>query len=283
MPELFALDADSAEPRSYSELSRALPNTWVMIKRNLRSLKRTPEAFVFRLIQPVMFLLVFYYVAGGAIKIPGTGTMGYREFVIPGVLAQSVTLATASASVGIAEDMSKGMINRFRTLPMSRPAFLAGHALADLLQTALTILALAAVALAVGWRFNNGALPVVAAFLLLILTGFSMSWIGALIGLSARTVEAASAGGLIWVFPLTFMSGAFIPIQTMPGWLQGIAYWNPFTAVVQACRTLFRSPGLNTSGPWPMQHPIPAALLWSLGILAIFAPLAIRKFQNIVR
>jgi ABC-2 type transport system permease protein len=280
MPELFARNVDSAGPPSYSEIARAFPNSWVMIKRNLRTMMRTPEVFVFRFIQPAMFLLVFFYVAGGAIKIPGTGATGYREWVIPGVFAQSVTLATASAAVGIADDMSKGMVNRFRTLPMSRAAFLAGRALGDLLQTAVTLLALAAVALAAGWRANNGALSVVGAFLLLILASFSMSWIGALIGLSVRTVEAASSAGLIWVFPLTFVSGAFIPVQTMPGWLQGVAYWNPFTAIVQACRALFGSPGMNRSGPWPIQHPVPAALLWSLAILVVFASLAVRRYQK---
>lgn len=283
MPELFARTVDSAEPPSYSEIARAFPNTWVMIKRNLRTMMRTPEVFIFRFIQPGIFLLLLFYVAGGAIKIQGTGATGYRDFVIPGVLAQSVTFATASASVGIADDMSKGMVNRFRTLPMSSPAFLAGRALADLLQTTAALLALAGVALAAGWRADNDALSIVEAFLLLILASFSMSWIGALIGLSVRTVEAASSAGLIWVFPLTFVSSAFIPIQTMPGWLQGIAYWNPFTAIVQACRTLFGSPEVSNSGPWPIQHPIPAALLWSLVILVIFAPLAVRRYQKIDR
>jgi ABC-2 type transport system permease protein len=283
MPELSARTVDSAGPPSYSEITRAFPNTWVMIKRNLRTMMRTPEVFIFRFIQPGIFLLLLFYVAGGAIKIQGTGATGYRDFVIPGVLAQSVTFATASASVGIADDMSKGMVNRFRTLPMSSPAFLAGRALADLLQTTVSLLALAGVALAAGWRANNDALSIVEAFLLLILASFSMSWIGALIGLSVRTVEAASSAGLIWVFPLTFVSSAFIPVQTMPGWLQGIAYWNPFTAIVQACRTLFGSPEVNNSGPWPIQHPVPAALLWSLVILVIFAPLAVRRYQKIDR
>jgi ABC transporter DrrB family efflux protein len=246
---------------------------------------RMPENFVFRLIQPLIFLLVFYYIAGGAIKIPGagTGTAGYREFLIPGILAQTVTFAAASASVGIADDMTKGMVDRFRTLPMSRSAVLTGRALADLLQTAVTLLALAGVSLAIGWRVHSGILSVIYALLLLLLVSFSLSWVGALIGLSVRTPEAASSGGLIWVFPVAFVSDAFVPVQTMPGWLQGIAYWNPFSAIVQACRTLLGAPGINRSGPWPIHHPIAAALFWSVVILTIFAPLAIRKYQKIGR
>jgi ABC-2 type transport system permease protein len=283
MPELFAHGIDWAKPPSHSGITRSFPNTWVMMKRNLRTMMRTPEVFVFRFIQPLIFLLMLFYVAGGAIKIPGAGADGYREFVIPGIFAQSVTLATASAAVGIADDMSKGMVNRFRTLPMPSPTFLAGRALADLVQTSVSLLALAGVALAIGWRVNSGALSVVGAFLLLILASFSMSWIGALIGLSVRTVEAASSAGLIWVFPLIFLSGAYIPVQTMPGWLQSVVYWNPFTTIVQACRELFNSPGLTRSGPWPVQHPVSAALLWSLVILGIFAPLAVRRYQKIDR
>ena len=181
----------------------------------------------------------------GAIQIPGAGPgpTGYREFVIPGILAQAATFTVAAASVGIADDMSKGMVNRFRTLPMARSAVLAGRTLSDLLQTALTLLVLAVVALCVGWRIHDGLLPAIGALGLMILLSFSLSWIGALIGMSVSSPEAASSGGLIWLFPLVFVSNAFVPVQSMPGWLQSIAYWNPFSATVQACRTLFGSPG----------------------------------------
>jgi len=283
VPAPFSSTVESNPELSCSEILRAFPNSWVVTKRNLRTMVRMPENFVFRLIQPLIFLLVFYYIAGGAIKIPGTGSAGYREFLIPGILAQTVTFAAASSSVGIADDMTKGLVDRFRTLPMSRPAVLSGRAFADLLQTAVTLLVLAGVSLAIGWRVHSGILPVIYALLLLLLVSFSLSWVGALIGLSVRTPEAASSGGLIWVFPVAFVSDAFVPVQTMPGWLQGIAYWNPFSAIVQACRTLLGSPGINRSGPWPIQHPIAAALLWSLVIGTIFASLAIRKYQRIDR
>jgi ABC transporter DrrB family efflux protein len=245
-----------------------------------------PEGFIFGLIQPVIFLLLFYYVVAGAIMIPGAGTTGatgYREFVIPAILAQAATFTVAGASVGISDDMSKGMVNRFRTLPMARSAVLAGRTLADLLQTALTILILAVAALCAGWRIHNGLLPAIGAFVLMILLSFSLSWIGALIGMSVSSPEAASGGGLIWLFPMVFVSNAFVPVQSMPGWVQSIADWNPFSATVQACRALFGSPEAGRSNAWPMQHPVAASLLWSLLILTVFSSLSVRKYRKASR
>jgi ABC-2 type transport system permease protein len=262
---------------------RVVPNSWVVTKRNLRRMMRMPESFIFGLIQPAIFLLLFFYVVGGAINIAGAGTTGYREYLIPGILAQSVNFAAASASVGIADDMSKGMVNRFRTLPMSHSAVLLGRTVADLMRTALTILLLGTVAMAIGWRIRDGILPAIAAFFLLLLLSFALSWIGALIGLSVRSPEAAASGGLIWVFPVTFVSNAFIPVGSMPGWVQSIAYWNPFSATVQACRTLFGSPGLGHAPVWPMQHPVAASLLWSLLILTVFSSLSVRKYWKASR
>ncbi len=257
-------------------------DSWVVTKRNLRRMTRMPESFIFGLIQPVIFLVLFFYVISGAVQIPGAGAgpTGYREFVIPGILAQAATFTVAAATVGIADDMSRGMVNRFRTLPMARSAVLAGRTLADLLQTAVTMLVLAAVALAAGWRVHDGPLPAIGAFGLMLLLSFSMSWIGALIGMSLSGPEAASSGGLIWLFPLVFVSNAFVPVQSMPGWLQSIADWNPFSATVQACRTLFGSSGAYRSDAWPMQHPVAASLLWSLLIFIVFFLLSVRKYRN---
>jgi ABC-2 type transport system permease protein len=243
---------------------------------------RMPESFIFGLIQPVIFLILFFYVISGAVEIPGAaaGPTGYREFVIPGILAQAATFTVAAATVGIADDMSRGMVNRFRTLPMARSAVLAGRTLADLLQTAVTVLVLAAVALAAGWRIHDGLLPAIGAFGLMLLLSFSMSWIGALIGMSLSGPEAAASGGLIWLFPLVFVSNAFVPAQSMPGWVQSIVYWNPFSATVQASRTLFGSPGVGRSDVWPIQHPVAASVLWSLLILIVFFLLSVRKYRN---
>ncbi|MFE7356376.1 ABC transporter permease [Streptomyces sp. NPDC057543] len=251
-------------------------DSWVIARRNLRRMTRMPEIVVFGLMQPVMFVLLFTYVMGGAIRVPGGG---YREFLMAGIFAQTVTFAVAGASAGIAEDMTKGLVDRFRSLPMARSAVLAGRTLADAVQTAFILLVLAMVALLVGWRVHHGVLQALGAFVLLLLLGYAFSWIGALIGLSVRSPEAATSAGLIWLFPLTFLSNAFVPVNTMPGWLQAIAYWNPFSATVQACRKLFGNPGADGAHSWPMRHPVEASALWSLLILALFSWLSVRKYR----
>jgi ABC transporter DrrB family efflux protein len=252
-------------------------DSWVIARRNLRRTTRIPEIVVFGLMQPVMFVLLFSYVMGGAIKVPGGG---YREFLMAGIFAQTVTFAVAGASAGIAEDMTKGLVDRFRSLPMARSAVLAGRTLADVVQSAFILLVLAMVALLVGWRVHHGVVKALGAFVLLLLLGYAFSWIGALIGLSVRSPEAAASAGLIWLFPLTFLSNAFVPVNTMPGWLQTIAYWNPFSATVQAARELFGNPGADGAHAWPMRHPVEASALWSLLILALFSWLSVRKYRN---
>ncbi|MGK4579075.1 ABC transporter permease [Kitasatospora sp. HPMI-4] len=266
-------------PQPRGGVVQMVRDSWVVAKRNLRRMTRIPEIVVFGLLQPVMFVLLFSYVMGGAIKVPGGG---YREFLMAGIFAQTVTFAVAGASAGIAEDMTKGLVDRFRALPMARSAVLAGRTLADAVQSAFILLVLAVVALLVGWRVHHGVPEALGAFLLLLLLGYAFSWIGALIGLSVRSPEAATSGGLIWLFPLTFLSNAFVPVNTMPGWLQAIAYWNPFSATVQACRNLFGNPGADGASAWPMRHPVAASALWSLLILGLFSWLSVRKYRNSV-
>ncbi|MFJ1752098.1 ABC transporter permease [Kitasatospora sp. NPDC088134] len=257
-------------------------DSWVVAKRNLRRMTRIPEIVVFGLMQPVMFVLLFSYVMGGAIAIPGAqpSHQVYIEYLMAGIFAQTVTFAVAGASAGIAEDMTKGLVDRFRSLPMARAAVLTGRTLADLVQTAFTVVVLALVALLVGWRIHDGVLKALGAFGLLLLLGYAFSWIGALIGLSVRSPEAATSAGLIWLFPLTFISNAFVPVSSMPSWLQPIAYWNPFSATVQACRSLFG----NQIGPvpdsWPMEHAALVSVVWSLLILAVFSWLSVRKYRR---
>lgn len=178
--------------------------------------------------------------------------------------------------------MHKGLIDRFRSLPMARGAVLTGRTLADLVQTALTLVVLAIVAVIVGWRIHEGVLKALGGFALLLLLGYAFSWIGALIGLSVRTPEAATSGGLIWLFPLTFISNAFVPSGNMPTVLRVIAEWNPFSATVQAARELFGNVprGYPVPGAWPMQHPVWASVLWSLLIIAVFRALSVRKYRS---
>ncbi|MFI6862502.1 ABC transporter permease [Streptomyces sp. NPDC050421] len=253
-----------------------------MARRNLIRMTRIPEVVLFGLIQPIMFVVLFSYVFGGSMNIGGsTDPVVYRNFLMAGIFAQTVTFATAGAGAGIADDMHKGLVDRFRSLPMARGAVLTGRTLADLVQTTFTVLVLTIVALLVGWRIHEGVPKALGAFGLLLLLGYAFSWIGALIGLSVRTPEAATSGGLIWLFPVTFISNAFVDSSQMAGWLQPIADWNPFSATVQACRVLFGNPGVSTSDAWPMQHPVWASLIWSVLIVVVFRTLAVRKYRSV--
>ncbi|MGH3310954.1 MAG: ABC transporter permease [Streptomyces sp.] len=264
-------------------IRQSVSDSLIIAKRNLIRMLRIPEVVVFGLFQPVMFVVLFSYVFGGSLAVGGTTDPAvYREFLMAGIFAQTVTFATAGASAGIAEDMQKGLVDRFRSLPMARGAVLTGRTLADLVQTALTLVVLAIVALLVGWRTHENALKVLAGFALLLLLGYAFTWIGALIGLSVRSPEAATSGGLVWLFPVTFISNAFVDTSRMPAFLQYVADWNPFSATVQACRELFGNPGVVDSGAWPMQHPVLASLLWSLLILVVFRTLAVRKYRRAV-
>ncbi|MBQ0987294.1 ABC transporter permease [Streptomyces sp. F63] len=273
----------TAAPRPRGGIVQSAKDSLVVAKRNLIRMMRIPEMIVFGLIQPIMFVVLFSYVFGGSISVGGSLSPElYREFLMAGIFAQTVTFATAGAGAGIADDMHKGLIDRFRSLPMARGAVLTGRTLADLVQTTLTVVVLAVVALLVGWRIHEGVLKMLAGFALLLFLGYAFSWIGALIGLSVRTPEAATSGGLIWLFPLTFISNAFVPSDNMPTFLRHIAEWNPFSATVQACRELFGNlpAGYPVADAWPMQHPVLASVLWSVLIIAVFRTLAVRKYRS---
>ncbi|MDT0321609.1 MULTISPECIES: ABC transporter permease [unclassified Streptomyces] len=273
-------------PRAGDRISFAqgLRDSLVVARRNLLRMLRIPEVVVFGIIQPVMFVVLFAYVFGGSINIPGAGTdaSAYREFLMGGIFAQTVTFAVAGSSAGIAEDMQKGIIDRFRSLPMARGAVLTGRTFADVVQTAVVLLVLAVVAFLVGWRIHDGVLSALAGFGLLLLFGYAFTWIGALIGLSVRSPEAATSGGLVWLFPLTFISIAFVPSENMPGWLQPVAEWNPFSAIVLAARELFGNlpAGYQAPDAWPMQHPVLASLISSVVVIAVFRTLAVRKYKR---
>ncbi|MGW2935797.1 ABC transporter permease [Streptomyces sp. NPDC001156] len=267
-------------------LGQSVRDSLVVAKRNLIRMTRIPEMVIFGLIQPIMFVVLFSYVFGGSMRVGGsTSPDDYRNFLMAGIFAQTVTFATAGAGAGIADDMHKGLIDRFRSLPMARGAVLTGRTLADLVQTALTLLVLAIVAVLVGWRVGSNADTnigkVLGAFGLLLLLGYAFTWIGALIGLSVRTPEAATSGGLIWLFPVTFISNAFVDTTHMTPWLRHVADWNPFSATVQACRTLFGNPPVHSSAhAWPMEHPVWASLIYSVLIIVVFRTLAVRKYRS---
>ncbi|WSL21648.1 ABC transporter permease [Streptomyces sp. NBC_01283] len=271
----------AAGPRPAGGIGQSVRDSLVVAKRNLIRMSRIPEMVVFGLIQPIMFVVLFSYVFGGSMKIgASTDPAVYRNFLMAGIFAQTVTFATAGAGAGIADDMHKGLIDRFRSLPMARGAVLTGRTIADLVQTALTLVVLAIVALLVGWRVHEGMGKALAAFGLLLLLGYAFTWIGALIGLSVRTPEAATSGGLIWLFPVTFISNAFVDSSQMTPWLRHVADWNPFSATVQACRELFGNPGVSDSSAWPMQHPVWASVIYSVLIVLLFRTLAVRKYRS---
>jgi len=271
------------ESRARNPIAQSVHDSLVVARRNLIRMLRIPEMIIFGLVQPIMFVVLFSYVFGGSISVGGTTTPSvYREFLMAGIFAQTVTFATAGAGAGIADDMHKGLIDRFRSLPMARGAVLTGRTIADLVQSALTLVVLSIVAVIVGWRIHDGLPNALGGFALLLLLGYAFSWIGALIGLSVRTPEAATSGGLIWLFPLTFVSIAFVPADNMPTVLRVMAEWNPFSATVQASRQLFGNlpPHYPVPDAWPMQHPALASAIWSILIVVVFRTLAVRKYRS---
>jgi ABC-2 type transport system permease protein len=259
-------------------VAEQIRNTVSMTRRNLVHISREPMQLSDVTIQPVLLTVLFVYLFGGAIPIPSGN---YTDFILPGLLALNLTTSTMGTAVGLATDLHEGMIDRFRVLPMWRPAVLVGRSLADLLTDCLCALVVAVTGLAVGWRTSAGPLPIIAGFALVLFFTYSLSWVTACVGLKSKSPESAASFGLIVLFPLAFVSNAMVPTQHMPGWLRAIADWNPVSAVTAGVRQLWHNPNPSASiGAWPMQHPIEASLAWSALILAVAAPLAARYFRR---
>ena len=253
----------------------------VVARRNLIQTIRVPELLFFSLVQPVIFVLLFAYVFGGAIPIPGDdGSDAYRQYLMPGIFGQTVAFAAASSTVGLAEDMHKGLIDRFRALPMAPPAVLIGRTFADATRQILVLFVLSITGYIVGWRIDNGLLNAIWAYALLLLFAYTVAWIGAWIGLYMPNPETANTAGLVWLFPLTFLSNAFVPINSLPGWLQTVAAWNPISALVLACRELFGNPTGIQPDYWPLQNAELYTLLSCTVLIAIFATLSVRRYRR---
>ena len=253
----------------------------VVARRNLIQTVRIPEMLFFSLIHPVIFVLLFAYVFGGAIPIPGdAGADAYRNYLMPGIFGQTVAFAAAASTVGLAEDMHKGIIDRFRALPMSPPAVLVGRTLADAVRQILVLAVLSITGFLVGWRISNGLLPAIGAYALLLLFAYTVSWIGSWIGLYMPNPETANTAGLAWLFPLTFLSNAFVPISSMPSWLQAFAAYNPVSTLVLATRELFGNPTGIQPDYWPLQHASLYTLISCAVLIAIFATLSVRKYTR---
>lgn len=247
----------------------------VLARRSLLETIRLPELIVFVAIQPIMFVLLFRYVFGGAIHVPGGQ---YVNYLMPGIFVQTVAFGGVTTGIGLAQDMQRGLIDRFRSLPMSSSALLTGRTLADLGRNLFTVVIMLIVGFLVGFRPQGTAPEFLLGILVLMGFSFAFSWISAFIGLMVRSVEAAQSGGFIWLFPLTFASSAFVPVETMPSWLQDFARHNPVSVLADALRGLFHvNPHLTTADT---RSALIQSVLWIAGILIVFVPISVIRFRR---
>jgi ABC-2 type transport system permease protein len=262
-----------------TEVLAALGDGAVVVKRNLIKIVRVPEYLLFTLVSPIMFVLLFAYVFGSSITLQGTG---YREFLIAGIFAQTVVFGSTFTGAGIAEDMQKGIIDRFRSLPMSRSAVLVGRTGSDVFLNVLSLVVMAGAGLLVGWRVRTSWWEALAGFALLLFFAYAFSWVMAWVGLLVPGPEVVNNASFLVIFPLTFVANTFVPLETLPRVLRVFAEWNPVSSVTQATRELFgNSAGVaQVSEAWPIQHPVLYTVLWGLGILAVFVPLSVRLYQR---
>ncbi|GAB3356304.1 ABC transporter permease [Modestobacter lapidis] len=263
-----------------STVAQTISDSVTITRRNLIKVKRVPDLIVFATLSPIMFVLLFRYVFGGAIQVPGD--VPYAEFLLPGIFAQTVVLGSTVTGASIAEDLQKGLIDRFRSLPMSRSAVLIGRTVADLGLNVISIVVMALTGLVVGWRIRSSVPEAAAGFLVLLLLAFSISWLMALVGLLVRTPEVVNNASFMVLFPLTFIANTFVPLESFPPVLRTFAEWNPVSAVVQAARNLFGNtlPGAPVPDAWSLQHPVLYTVLWTALILVVFVPLSVRAYQR---
>ncbi|WP_433006121.1 ABC transporter permease [Kribbella sp. CA-294648] len=255
-----------------------LQQSMTVVWRNLLHIRRMPEMLLDVTVQPVMFVLLFAYVFGGSINVPGTS---YREFLLPGIMAQTIIFSSAIVAIGLTSDLEKGIVDRLKSLPISRSSVLVGRSLSSLIHSGIGIVVMSLTGLLIGWRIRDGLVNGILGYLLLLLFGFSMIWLGIWVGSLMRSVEAVNGFMFTVMFPLTFVANTFAPTQNMPGWLQFIAEWNPVSALTAACRELWGN-GLAPSADaqWPLRHPVIASIGWSIVFTAVFAPLALAAFRR---
>jgi ABC-2 type transport system permease protein len=262
-----------------SSLARTLEDGLVITKRNLIKLYRVPDVLVFSTLSPIMFVLLFAYVFGSAIPIEG---LNYREFLMAGIFVQTVIFGATWTGASLAEDLQKGIIDRFRTLPMSHSAVLLGRTVADVGINLVTFVIMAATGLVVGWRIRDGIPNALLALVLLLGFAYAISWVMAVVGLAVRTPEVVNNASFIVIFPLTFIANTFVPIDNFPPVLKTIAEWNPVSSVTQAARELFgnTSPAVPVPDAWPLQNPVLYTLIWIVGILVVVIPIATRQYKS---
>jgi len=273
----------AAEPGLTSRLTMIVTDSITVTKRNVIKIKRVPDVLIFSTLSPIMFVLLFAYVFGTAIQVPGLEG-GYREFLIAGIFAQTVVFGASFTGASLAEDMQKGIIDRFRSLPMAPVAVLIGRTLSDVVINVVSLTVMSVSGLLVGWRIRGSFLDAVLAYLLLLLFAYALSWIMAVVGLLVRSPEVFNNASFMVMFPLTFLANTFVPIEDLPTVLKVFAEWNPVSAVVAATRELFGNTGglPPQSDAWSMQHPVATTLIWVVVILAVFVPLALRQYKRTV-
>ena len=263
-----------------SALTDTLADGAVVAKRNLIKIKRVPDLIVFTTLSPIMFILLFAYVFGGSIEVPGG--IDYKEFLVPGIFVQTVIFGATITGAALADDMQKGIIDRFRSLPMSRAAVLVGRTTSDVLNNVITVTVMATTGLVVGWRVRTSLLGLLAGIALLLLFAYAFSWIFACVGLLVPSPEVVNNASFVVIFPITFIANTFVPSQNLPNVLRVFAEWNPVSAVAQAARELFgnTSPAVPVPDVWSLQHPVLYTLVWCAVLLVLFVPLATRLYRR---
>jgi ABC transporter DrrB family efflux protein len=272
------------KPHAIADRPRARPTniaqqTWIMVKRNMIHTKRMPEMLSDVTVQPIMFVLLFAFVFGASIATAGSAS--YREFLLPGIQAQTIVFTAFVVSTGITADIEKGIIDRFRSLPIRRSAVLIGRSVASLLHSTIGVAVMAVTGLCIGWRIRGSVGDAVLAFALILVFGFGMIWFGILIGSLMRSVEAVNGVMFTVLFPITFLANTFAPTEPMQPWLRVIAEWNPVSSLAQAMRELWgNGPAAPPEAQLPLHHPVLATILWSLVLTAVFAPFALRAYAR---
>lgn len=268
------------EPTITSPIAKTVSDGWIATRRNVYKLRRDPEIFIFSLIQPIMFVLLFNYVFAGAIQVEGGD---YTQFLMAGIFAQTIVLSSTYSGSAMAQDLKDGIIDRFRTLPMSSAAVLIGRTFGDLVINASSLIVMMITGFVIGWRIDSSLPEAALAVLLLLFFSYAFSWVMALIGMSVRSPEIINNVSFLVLFPMTFLSNAFVPSETLPGPLRVFAEWNPVSALIQATRELFGNipVGIPTGDSWLQQNPITTVFIALVLMLLIFIPLSIRKFKSI--
>ncbi|UGT70971.1 ABC transporter permease [Nocardia gipuzkoensis] len=270
-------------PSLGERLSIVVSDSVTIAKRNVIKIKRVPDVLIFSTLSPIMFVLLFAYVFGAAIDVPGLSG-GYREFLIAGIFAQTVVFGATFTGAGLAEDMQKGIIDRFRSLPMASSAVLVGRTISDVVINVVSLTVMSVTGLVVGWRIRGSFLDAVLAYILLLLFAYAVSWIMAVVGLLVRAPEVFNNASFMVIFPLTFIANTFVPSEKLPPVLRVIAEWNPVSALTQATRDLFgnTNPLAPTPEAWSLRHPVITSLVWVVVILVAFVPLALRQYKKTV-